>query len=148
MALAAFLPLRRGIISTKLAYLIRESREERKEQHLLSAPPYPDHLPGHTDEGNCGQIRVGQIRKFIEQVEGTMRKPPAMDKDDEGRASLTENVNDSTFQNSGQLAKINQESQALQLRTLKSRTETIKAQGSSKRFVWALFLSSVISLLI
>lgn len=103
MALAALLPLRRGTISTKLAYLIRESREERKEQHLLSGPPYPDHLPGQTDEGHCGQIRVGQIRKLIERVEGTMRKAPAMDKDTEGRASLTENVNGSTFQNSGQI---------------------------------------------
>lgn len=104
MALAAFLPLRRGIISTKLASLIRESRDEFKEQHLLSAPPYPGHLPGHTDEGKCAQIRVGQIRKFIERVEGTMRKPPAMDKGAEGRAPLTENVNDSTFQNSGQIS--------------------------------------------
>lgn len=104
MALAAFFPLSRETISTKLAFLIREPKDEGKEQHLLSGPPYPDHLPGDTDEGNCGQIRAEQIRKLIRRFEGTMRKPSAIDKDTEGRASVTKKVNDFTFQNRGQLS--------------------------------------------
>lgn len=103
MALAAFLPLSRGTISAKLSYLVREPKEERKEQHLLSGPPYPEHLPGHTDAGERGEARVKQLRKLIRHVEGTMRKPPAMNQNIEGRATLIKKVNDSTFQNSGHI---------------------------------------------
>lgn len=96
MALAAFFPLRRGTIWLNFT---REPKEKRKEQHSLSGPPYPDYLPGHTDEGDCGQIRVEQIRKLIRRVEGTMREPPARDKDTEDK-----NVSDSTFQDAGQIS--------------------------------------------
>ncbi len=103
----------------------RDRKEERKEQHSLGGPPYPDHLPGHTGEGDCGQIRVERIRKLIRRVEGTMREQPA---------SPTQNVGDSTFKTQDRLVNINQE-------------ETMKALGSNNRFVWALFLSSEMSIL-
>lgn len=98
----------------------REPKEDRKEQDSLSGPPYPDHLPGHTDEGDCGEIRVERIRKLIRRVEGTMREQPA---------SPTKHVGDSTFRTQDRLVNIDQE-------------ETVKALSSNTRFVWVLFHSS------
>lgn len=112
MAWAAFLPLRRGTIRLNVT---RELKEERKEQHSLSGPPYPDHLPGHTDDGDCGQIRIERIRKLIRRVDGTMGEQPA---------SPAKHVGDSTFRTPDRLVSIDQE-------------ETIKALGSNTRFAWS-----------